>query len=219
MSFTVADIVVEARELLLDQEEPFRYDDAFIVRKVNQVLRRMVIVRPDLFASVATLTTVAGSLQTCPADSVRLMDVTLNGANYAPKEINQEVLDLMFPNWNGTPTGPTVNWMRYPRDPNRFYVYPPSAGGENLTIVYARSTPTYTINDTVLLQDAYFPVLLDGVCWLMESLDAEHVESGRAKMFQDAYTTALAGGLAARAITDSEDGGVAAVAAATRGAR
>lgn len=215
MSFTVADIVVEARELLLDQEEPFRYDDAFIVRKVNQVLRRMVIVRPDLFSTVATITTVAGSLQTCPADSVRLMDVTLNGVSGAPKEINQEVLDLMFPNWNTDTAGPTTNWMRYPRDPNRFYVYPPSAGGETLTIVYARSTPTYTINDTIALQDAYLPVVLDGVCWLMESLDAEHVESGRAKMFQDAYNTALAGGLAARAITDSEDGAV----SAPRGAR
>jgi hypothetical protein len=215
MSFTVADIVLEARELLLDLEEPFRYSDAFIVRKVNQVLRRMVIVRPDLFATVATITTTAGSLQACPADSVRLMDVTLNGSNLAPKEINQEVLDLMFPTWNADNAGATNNWMRYPRDPNRFYVYPPSAGGETLTIVYAKSTPTYVINDTVSLQDAYLPVLLDGVCWLMESLDAEHVESGRAKMFQDAYTTALGAGLAARAITDSEDGGL----TAARGAR
>lgn len=207
MSFTVAEIVQEARELLLDETAPFRYSDDFIVRKANQVLRRMVIMRPDLFAHVATLTTTPGSLQTCPADSVRLMDVTLNGVSAAPKEINQEVLDLMFPSWNTTTVGPTTNWMRYPRDPNRFYVYPPSAGGEALTIVYARSTPTYAIGATVALQDAYFPVLLDGVCWLMESLDAEHVESGRAKMFLDAYSAALAGGLAARQITDTEDGG------------
>ena len=207
MSFTVADIVQEARELLLDETAPFRYSDAYIVRKTNQVLRRMVIIRPDLFAHVATITTTAGSLQACPADSVRLMDVTLNGASRAPKEINQEVLDLMFPTWNTTTVGPTTNWMRYPRDPNRFYVYPPSAGGETLTIVYARSTPTYAIGDTVSLQDAYFPVVLDGVCWLMESLDAEHVESGRAKMFKDAYDGALVGGLAARRITDTEDGG------------
>ncbi len=207
MSFTVADIVQEARELLLDETAPFRYSDAYIVRKTNQVLRRMVIIRPDLFAHVATITTTVGSLQACPADSVRLMDVTLNGASRAPKEINQEVLDLMFPTWNTTTVGPTTNWMRYPRDPNRFYVYPPSAGGETLTIVYARSTPTYAVGDTVSLQDAYFPVVLDGVCWLMESLDAEHVESGRAKMFKDAYDGALVGGLAARRITDTEDGG------------
>ena len=208
MSFTVADVVLEARELLLDETAPFRYSDAFITRKVNQVLRRMVIVRPDLFATVHNITTVTGSLQSCPADSVRLMDVTLNGAQRAPKEINQDVLDMMFPTWNTNTAGPTENWMRYPRDPNRFYVYPPSVGGETLTIVYAKSTPTYDIDDVISLQDAYFPVLLDGVCWLMEAIDAEHVESGRAKMFKDAYEGALAAGLAARRITDTEDGGV-----------
>ncbi|MFM6959555.1 MAG: DUF6682 family protein [Schleiferiaceae bacterium] len=215
MSFTVADIVVETRELLLDESEPYRYSDEFIIRKVNQVLRRMVIVRPDLFAAIDTITTVPGSLQSCPADSVRLMDVAVNGVGYTPKEINQEVLDLMFPRWNTDATGATINWMRYPRDPNRFYVYPPAAGGEQLTIVYAKSPPVYGATDVVGLQDAYQPVLLDGVCWLMESIDAEHVESGRAKMFQDAYNNALGAGLAARVITDTDDAG----ASASRGAR
>jgi hypothetical protein len=208
MSFTVADIVQEARELLLDEQVPYRYSDAYIVRKANQVLRRMVIVRPDLFAHTATLTTTPGSLQSAPADSVRFMDIVTNGDVHTPKEITQDVLDLMFPTWSAESGTRTKNWMRYPRDPNRFYVYPPSAGGETLTVVYARSTPTYAIGDTVSLQDAYFPVLLDGVCWLMESLDAEHVESGRAKMFQDAYGAALVGGLAARRITDTDDGGM-----------
>jgi hypothetical protein len=205
MSFTVADVVVEARELVLDETIPFRYSDELLVRKVNQVLRRMVVLRPDLFTAVQTITTVVGAMQTCPADSVRLMDVTLNGANRTPKEINQDVLDMMFPKWNTETPAPTENWMRFPRDPNRFYVYPPSVGGEQLTIVFAKSTPTYVMNDTVLLQDAYFPVLLDGVCWLVELIDAEHAESGRAKMFKDAYDGALSAGLAVRRLTDNED--------------
>jgi hypothetical protein len=209
MSFTVADIVLEARELLLDETAPYRYSDDFIVRKTNQVLRRMVIVRPDLFSAIAPITCVAGTLQSCPADSVRLMDVTLNSANRVPKEINQEVLDLMFPAWGAESAEPTSNWMRYPRDPNRFYVYPPATAGEVITIVYAKSTPAYTLGDTVALQDAYFPVLLDGVCWLMESIDAEHVESSRAKMFKDAYEGALGAGLAARKITDTDEAGMA----------
>lgn len=209
MSFTVADIVVEARESVLDSMVPYRYSDDHIVRKINQILRRMVIVRPDLFSTVATITSVAGALQACPANSVRLMDVMLNGANRTPKEVNQDVLDMMFPEWNTDPAGQTKNWMRYPRDPNRFYVYPPSAGGETITLVYARSLPTYAIGDTVELQDAYYPVVLDGTCWLLESIDAEHVESSRSKMFKDAYDAALGGGLAARGITDSEDAGMA----------
>jgi hypothetical protein len=137
------------------------------------------------------------------------MDVALNSANRAVKEINQEVLDLMFPGWGDEAGGPATNWMRYPRDPNRFYIYPPAAGGETLMIVYAKSAPTYVLGDTIALQDAYFPVLLDGVCWLMESMDAEHVESSRAKMFKDAYEGALGAGLTARKITDTEEAGMA----------
>lgn len=209
MSFTVAEIVTEAREMLLDETAPYRYSDDFIVRKVNQVLRRMIIVRPDLFTTIAPISCVAGVLQSCPADSVRLMDVTVNSANKAVKEINQEVLDLMFPSWAGDSSVPATNWMRYPRDPNRFYIYPPAAAGDALTIVYAKSTPAYLLGDTVALQDAYFPVLLDGVCWLMESMDAEHVESSRAKMFKDAYEGALGAGLTARKITDTEEAGMA----------
>lgn len=207
MSFTVADIVTEARELLLDELLPYRYSDDFVVRKVNQVLRRMVVIRPDLFTVVANITTVAGALQQCPADSVRLMDVTKNGVGRVPKEIDQEALDVMFPSWRSGTVGATQNWMRVPRDPNRFYVYPASGGGETLTLLYARSLPTYTISDTVALQDAYQPVLLDGVCWLMESIDAEHAESARAKMFQESYNTALGAGLLARGISDSPSAG------------
>jgi len=207
MSFTVADIVTEARELLLDETVPYRYSDDFIVRKVNQILRRMVVVRPDLFTHVTTMMTVAGSLQTCPADSVRLMDVSQNGSGEIPKEVDQEALDMMFPRWASSSVGATKSWMRLPRDPNRFYVYPPSAGSEMLTIMYARSLPTYALADTINIQDAYQPVVLDGVCWLMESLDAEHVETSRAKMFQESYTTALGASLLARGITDSESGG------------
>jgi hypothetical protein len=205
MSFTVADVVVELRELVLDETVPFRYSDDFLVRKVNQVLRRMVIVRPDLFTAVETIVSVAGSLQACPADSVRLMDVTLNGAKRAPKEVNQSVLDMMFPKWNDGANGPTENWMRFPRDPNRFYVYPPSAGGETITIAFAKSTPTYVMNDIIRLQDAYFPVVVDGASWLVEMIDAEHAESGRAKVFKDAYDGALAAGLAVRKLADEED--------------
>jgi hypothetical protein len=165
----------------------------------------MVIVRPDLFTAVETITTVAGALQSCPADSVRLMDVALNGDSRVPKEVNQDVLDMMFPKWNDGAEGPTENWMRFPRDPNRFYVYPPSAGGETLTIAFAKSTPTYVMNDTIQLQDAYFPAVVDGASWLVEMIDAEHAESGRAKVFKDAYDGALAAGLAVRKLTDDED--------------
>jgi hypothetical protein len=74
--------------------------------------------------------------------------------------------------------------------------------------VYARSPATLTIASVVPLPDAYEPSVIDGTCWLMEAIDAEHVESGRAKMFKDAFEGALTAGLTARQLTDADAAGV-----------
>lgn len=204
MSFLVSDVILDARELVQDTAAPYRYDDAFMTRKFNQVLRRAVIMRPDLFTEITTISCLAGSLQSCPTDSVRLMDVLTNSAGAAVKQVNQEVLDMMLPSWEALPPGPAQDWMRYPRDPNRFYVYPSATAGANLQIIYAKCPVMLTSSSVVPMQDVYFPTLIDGLCWLLEAIDAEHVESGRAKMFQDSFKEALSTGLQARRITDTD---------------
>lgn len=204
MSFTVADVLSDVRDLVQDNSTPYRYDDADLVRKFNQVLRRAVILRPDLFTEIVTINCVAGSLQQCPVDSVRLMDVLTNSVGAAVKQVNQEVIDLMVPDWETLPAGPATNWMRYPRDPNRFYVYPAASASLPLQIIYAKCPALLTTASTVPMQDVYMPVLVDGVCWVVEAVDAEHVESGRAKMFKDSFTESLTVGLQARRITDTD---------------
>lgn len=208
MSFTVAEILTETRELLLDSLSPYRYSDEFIIRKVNQVLRRMAVMRPDLFVVHTTIACVSGTLQAAPTDSVRMLDVIANADGDAVKEINQDTLDMMYPDWSSSAPATTINWMRYPRDPNRFYVYPPALGGEDLQIVYARSPAAVDANSTVSLPDAYAPTVLDGTCWLMEAIDAEHVESGRAKAFKDAFEASLTAGLTVRRLTDVDASGL-----------
>lgn len=204
MSFTVSDVVVDVRELIQDTSLPYRYDDAFIARKVNQIVRRAAILRPDLFTEIVSINCVAGTMQSPPVDSIRIMDVLTNTIGIAVKEVNQEVLDLMVPSWESLTPGPATNWMRYPRSPNRFYVYPAATSADTLTIVYSKCPDTLTILSTVPLQDVYFPVIVDGTAWMMEAIDAEHVESGRSKMFQDSFMQALTGSLQARRITDTD---------------
>jgi len=205
MPIPVAELLNDIRESVSDTQIQYRYSDAHILRKINQTVQRMVVKRPDLFCEVYSLTCVAGSLQTAPADSVRIMDVLANSAGRAVKEINQEVLDLTLPNWEALTPGPANDWMRYPRDPNRFYVYPTATPGDTLTILYAKTPAAVaSTTDSIPLPLAYSPVLVDGTVWLLESVDAEHVESGRAKMFQDSFYGMLDFGLTARRITDTD---------------
>jgi hypothetical protein len=207
VSFTVASVIEEAREMLLDTGDitEVRYSDAFLARKVNQVLQRMIVKRPDIFSHVGPITTVAGTLQTCPDDAYRLVDVVASADGRIPKEINQEVQDIAFPAWPNDPAGSTINWARNDRDPVRFFVVPPAPAGTQLTVHYARCHPAVTATGIVDLPAAYFPTVIDGVCWLTEAIDAEHAENGRAAQFKTAFDEGLSTGLQARALTDVDD--------------
>lgn len=208
MSFTPADVLLEVREQIQDADSAaYRYSDAMVIRKINQTLKRICILRPDLFSTVATMTCVAGSLQSAPADSARLMDVISATDGRAVKQVNQETLDILYPTWDPAATGIPTNWMRYPRDPNRFFVYPVPTVLDTLQIIYAKTPSTYSANDLLPIGDVYLPVVVDCVIWLLESVDAEHVESGRAKMFWDSFKEMIQASMQARKLTDSPAAG------------
>lgn len=209
MSFHASEVLEEVRELVQDTDTTYqRYSDAFLMRKLNQAMRRFSLLRPDLFTLVHTITCVAGTAQTAPANSIRLIDVLGNTLGEAVKEIQAEALDLMFPAWGNNAPGPAKNWIRYVRDPNRFYVYPAASTDETLSILYARSPATLALNDHVVVQDAYFPAVVDCTAWLVESIDAESVASGRAKAHKDSFIEMVSGSMQARTLTDVDTAGL-----------
>ena len=208
MTFLVSDIVTDVRFLIQDENAAYRNADDRVVRVVNQVLRRMVVLRPDIFSTTVNLTAVAGFIQSIPADGMRLIDVLGDGTSLLQaKEINQDSLDTLVPGWPQTTPGPTVNWIRILRNPTKFYVYPPAVAGNLIAIAYVQVPARLALTDTINLQDAYYAAVVDGCVWILESLDAETVENGRAKMYQDSFNAALATGLQARKITDTPAAG------------
>jgi hypothetical protein len=208
MSFTTSDVIADARRLVQDTVPTYRYDDPFVLAMVNQTLRRMALLRPDLVGYVGTITCVQGSLQTAPADSIRIIDLLqVVGANNL-NEINRESVDLMFSTWQIMTPGVPVNWMRHVRSPNRFLVYPPAIAGTQLVAEYAQSPKNYAIGETIaLIPDAYFPCVVDGTIWMLESTDAEHVASGRAEKLQAQFMQLLGMTVQNKPVTDTEEGG------------
>jgi hypothetical protein len=98
--------------------------------------------------------------------------------------------------------------MRHVRNPNRFFVYPAPEAGVVLVGEYAQTPPDYTLNQEITFPtDAYFPTAVDGVVFLAESIDNEHVNSGRAKLFQESFTQTLGVAMQSRTVTDTEAGG------------
>ena len=211
-SFTPAQVIVDIRTLMLDENltTGLRFDDPHMLAVVNQVLRRISLLRPDLFSFITTMNCATGFLQTAPADSMRIIDVinSVTGGNNL-NEVNRDALDLIFSNWQVSVPGTATDWLRIERSPNTFMIYPPSANGQVLTIQYAQSPPLYTLNQVIaLLPDSYWPCIVDGAIWILSTTDDEHVDSGRAKLLKESFYELLGMTSQNRNVTDTESGGV-----------
>jgi len=210
-TFLMSTVVADARLAINDLgllSTP-RFSDAQILSMANQCLRRICVIRPDLFALITTMQTVLGATQSAPADSMRFMEALAVVGVQNLNEINREALDLLSNTWQyGTPGSPT-NWMRHPRNANAFFVYPPATAGITLQIEYVQSPAVYTLTQApALLPDAYYPVVLDGTVALLEMTDNEAVNSNRAKIMYDNFTNMLQSSLQARQGLDNEGAGM-----------
>lgn len=207
---TPAGVITEVRRILSDTLAPQRYNDTLLLGFVNQTLKRMAILRPDLFATIGNISTTANTvLQSMPSDSIRLMEIFQVVNGNAVTEVSRDTFDQTYPNWVNETPGTPVNFMRHVRNPNKFFVYPRPISGITLVGEYAQSPTDYALNDTILLlPEAYFPTIVDGTVFLTESIDNESVSAGRAKLFQDSFIQSMGVGLQARTVTDSEEGGL-----------
>ena len=204
------DVITDVRRIIQDTTTTYRYSDTVLLAFANQALKRIAVLRPDLFANVSTITCTQNAvIQSAPADSIRIMEVFSVQNGNGIIETNREALDQAYPSWMNDAAASCVNWMRHIRNPNKFFIYPKAPAAQVLDIEYAQTPPNYTGDATVaLLPDAYFPVVVDATVFLAESVDAEHVTSQRAQLFQTSFTQALGTSANARSITDPEAGGV-----------
>jgi hypothetical protein len=207
---TPAQVIAEARQLVQDTLAPYRYSDSVLLGFVNQTLKRMAILRPDLFSFITNIPTTANVVvQSCPADSVRLVEIFQVVGGSAVTEVSRDTLDQSAPNWVSDPAGSPVNYVRHVRNPNRFFLYPRPTSGTQLVAEYIQSPSDYALNDSIaLLPDSYLTTVVDGVVYLAESVDNEHVNSGRAALFYNSFVQALGVGAQSRVITDTEEGGL-----------
>lgn len=206
---TPAEVIAEVRNVIQDTRATFRYSESLLLGFVNTTIKRMAILRPDLFTVIGDINVTANTVvQDCPAGAVRLVEIFQVKNGDVITEVSREVLDQTYPEWRTETPGTPVNYMRHVRNPTQFFLVPRPVSSVVLIGEYVASPTTYTINQTIDLPDAYFPVLVDGTVFMAESVDNEHVNSGRAKLFQDSFTQLLGVGLQSRSVTDTEEGGL-----------
>lgn len=207
------DVITEVRKMLQDTSNDSslrRYSDETLLGFANQTLKRMALLRPDLFAYIGEITCTSGAvLQSAPSDSIRIMEIFRIKDGPGIRETNREILDQTYPNWVTEEPSACISWMRHVRNPNRFFIYPQAPSGQILIGEYCQTPPDYDSSTTVgLLPDAYFPVVVDGTIFLAESIDNEHVNSNRAQLFQQSFVQVLTTSFQSRSITDTEEAGL-----------
>lgn len=204
------DVIVEVRRIIQDETVTYRYSDVFLLGLCNQTLKRIAVLRPDLFAYFGTMTcTEDAVLQSAPSDSARIIEVHGVVGGNRLIEVNREVMDQNSPDWANDTSAAATNWMRHVRNSNRFYIYPPAPAAQDLDIEYVQIPTTYDGTTPVtLLPDLYYPAVIDGVVFLVESSNDESISDGRAKMFQSMFNEALVTSLQSRTITDTESSGM-----------
>ena len=206
----LSSVITEVRRIVQDVNAPQRYSDTMLLGFANQTLKRMAVLRPDLFAYIGEIPTTAGQvLQSAPSDSLRIMEIFQVKNGNGVIEVNRESLDQTYPQWMNEAAGPCVNWMRHTRNNNKFFIYPKAPTGQVLIAEYAQTPKSYTADEDVqLLPEAFFPIVVDGTVFLTESVDNEHVNSNRAQLFQQTFTQALGVNAQSRSITDTEEAGL-----------
>ena len=188
----------------LQDTTSIRWPVAELVRYLNDGQREVVLYRPDAMVTNATVTCVAGTKQTLPANGAKLIEVIRNsGTRRAVRLVNREILDAQMPGWhNLTGQNELLHYMYDPRDPRTFYVYPPATTSAQLDIVYAAyptdiaepaDGATYTaVTGNISLPDIYGNVLQDYILYRAYTKDSEYAGNAqRAQAHYAAFANAL----------------------------
>jgi hypothetical protein len=202
---TPNEVVEQVRDIIQDTVATYRYSDAMLVRYVNQVVRRIAMLRPDLFVKRGTFTVVSNVSQQSLTISgaARLAKIIRVDNGSAIEEVDFDHFTRADKDWMQNTAGIPTKYMRIPQNPLGFYLYPRPSSALSLLVEYVASPTIVAASSQLDLPDIYFGTVVDGVVFLVESMDDESVNSQRAKLFYDSFVGSLGTSLRLNSYVDA----------------
>ncbi len=190
MATTVRSILNRAAALLND-EEYVRWNEAELLEWLNDG-QRVVARGPstDAYVLRANITAVAGTVQTLPDGSIRLVDVVKNVSDGSSiQQSDYAIVDMLGGAWRAAAAAIAQNFFYNEDNPLEFELYPPQAGGESIEIVYNAQPTDAEIAGNIIISDMYADSLIDYIVYRGLSKDTEDssAELGRATAFYRAF--------------------------------
>lgn len=173
---------------VLNDLDGTRWTDTEILGWYNDCLDVLVDLRPDLFGATATHTCTAGAEQSlAQLRQVRVLGV-LSGPGGAVTPINKADLDQFNPAWLLGASGVARNWAPHEANPLKFYVSPPAANGQVLSVAFTQAHANLTsLSDTINLPENYGPAIQAFVINRANMKDDEAVNTGRGNAFMQDF--------------------------------
>ena len=187
---------------LLQDAGNIRWTSSEVLDWFDDGQREVIMLKPEAGAVNEALALAVGTKQAIPATGIQFLDAVRNTTGRAVRVVSREILDAQRPDWHTDTGATTIQHFTFdPRDPKRFYVYPPAASGATLDVVYAKAptalsrsgtAPNQTCSTVIAIDDVYANALVDYALYRAYSKDAEYAGNAQKAV---AYYTAFANGL------------------------
>jgi len=205
-------IIDRVRDTIQDEDSTaYRIGDTKMLRHLNDGLKEMCLLRPDLFPTIGDITCTNGAvLHTAPAGAIILVDIFRVKNGRVVREAKREDLDAFNPDWPNDDADAAQHWMRNDKDPIQFFTYPKAPTGQVLLGQWAAPAADLTALTGSLptrVSPAYDTALHHYVVFRCEAKDDEHVLSGRAKLYYDAFVALMGAGAATKRDAETPEGG------------
>ena len=181
---TAAGGILDKAEIILKDSSNLRWSAAELLDWLIEAQGQIVLLKPDANAVQEAVVLSSGTLQSLPATSTQLIDVTYNmgltpGTTYgdAISLVDRGIMDACYPGWQTESSSTTVNHVIYDpvKLPKKFWVYPQSPGTNYIQIITAKIPATVADAAAAInLADEYVPALMDWILFRAFSKDAEY---------------------------------------------
>lgn len=179
----------------------FRQADEELLLYVQEGVREIALMRPDLFSTVVQFACVPGQCEQAItyAQGQRIVDVLCITGGAAVWMTDRASMDAFRPSWRTDAAGPAENWFPLQADPLRFFIYPKAPDPQSLDIRVLRvPAANYALDTTITdLPETFEPALADYVIYRSESKDDENVLTERAAAHFTAFKSKAGTGNAA----------------------
>lgn len=173
----IASLVMQARQLLLDNGTHLRTSDAELIGWYNEAMTRICDINPFALTQSVKHACTEEAEQTL-SSGARVLDVVRQLAHQTLSPVSADLLDREDPTWHDKPPSPRVYHWASHIDPTKFYVYPVPARSVWLEcVVQKQPTDATRLTDEVEVSNEHTPMITDYLVYRGLLQDADNVEN------------------------------------------